>query len=477
MIYRKKYAIPKSGGTGSLNNHLDREHKPIFESAKNGKIENGESSSTTKDSRKTGDFQITFNVEKITSEIFRHKLAKFIVCCDEPFTLTEDPSFKDLLNYVSGGNAECRLFCAKTTKSIITDLYQEYKLIMKNALATNEGKISFVIDGWTSSNQHPFQGVIARWINDDWELCSTVLDLTILKGSHDGKNMASAFMSVLKDYKLLAKVLSITTDNAGNMDTMFEELETLFAELGITFDSKNFRVRCFAHILNLACQAMIRSIGDGNPSEYPSDCESDDEEDIAKAKQKPKTLPVVAKMRKGVVAIRDSPQRREILARQCVAAKIQPKVVLRDVRTRWNSTHTMMVRAQELKEPFDLTLTSIPKLRKYVLDESEWDKIGELITLLAPFKEATEMLSNEHSPTISRVSAVYQVLFEHLEKFKSDRDLSEPTSKRVKRNVSNIPTSPSWLVQAAERGLAKLEKYYPSTDGLVYIVNTGNCVI
>lgn len=342
---------------------------------------------------------------------------------------------------------------------------------MKATLQKNEGKISFVIDCWTSSNQHPFQGVIARWINDDWELCSTVLDLTILSGSHDGKHIAAAFMDVLKDYNLLAKILSVTTDNASNMDTMFEELENLLAEAGIVFDSKNHRIRCFAHIMNLCCQAMIRSVGDGTASEYPSDEDSDAEEETAKTK----VLPVVAKMRKGVVAIRNSTQRREILARQCIAAKIEPKVVLRDVRTRWNATLTMMDRAKSLKEPFDLTLQSIPKLRKLVLDENEWKKIDELLELLAPFKEATEMLSNEHSPTVSRISAVYQVLFDHLKTFKTtDREQSEPLSKRTKRNTFNVATKPSWLVEAAQSGIEKLEKYYPSADGLVYIVNTGN---
>lgn len=399
MTYIKKYAVPKSGGTGSLNNHMKRDHGSIFESAKAAKRgDRGPSLSTSAESRNTVD------ALKIVSETFRHKLVTFMICCDEPFTLTENEYFRDFINYVSGGNDECKLFCAKTTKGLITDFFQEYKSNMKGTLQTNKGKVSFVIDCWTSSNQHPFQGVIGRWINDDWELCSTVLDLTILQGKHDGKNIAAAFWGVIKEYNLQSKILSVTTDNASNMDTMFEELEKLFLDDGIIFDSKNFRMKCFAHIMNLCCQAIIRSVGDGTAEEYPSDEESDVEEEHTEAK----VLPVVAKMRKGVVAIRNSPQRREVLARQCVAAEIEPKVVLRDVRTRWNATHAMMERAQELKEPFDLTLQSIPKLRKYVLDEIEWNKIKELLEVLAPFKEATEMLSNEHSPTVSRVCALYQ---------------------------------------------------------------------
>lgn len=44
-------------------------------------------------------------------------------------------------------------------------------------------------------------------------------------------------------------------------------------------------------------------------------------------------------------------------------------------------------------------------------------------------------------------------------------------SKRAKRN--DVQKYPTWLVEAAQRGYDKLEKYYPSSDGLVYIVGTG----
>ena len=55
---------------------------------------------------------------------------------------------------------------------------------------------------------------------------------------------------------------------------------------------------------------MIRSVGDGDKTQYASDEESDTEDERTKVK----VLPVLAKMRKGVAAIRNSPQRREALA-------------------------------------------------------------------------------------------------------------------------------------------------------------------
>ncbi|KAJ6644047.1 hypothetical protein Bhyg_09013, partial [Pseudolycoriella hygida] len=64
----------------------------------------------------------------------------------------------------------------------------------------------------------------------------------------------------------------------------------------------------------------------------------------------------------------------------------------------------------------NITLASIQKLRKYDLVDEDWEKIDKLIDLLSPFQEATVMLSNEHSPTISRIAGVYQELFNLLEK-------------------------------------------------------------
>lgn len=132
----------------------------------------------------------------ITKEIFRQKIISFIIGSDQPFTIVENPFFVDLINYCSGGNEACNLFSADTVDKLFVDM----KGKVKTALQNNRGKISFITDCWTSSNQHPFQGVIARWISDDWELNNSVIDLTKLHGSHKGKNLAKEFWNVLVDY-------------------------------------------------------------------------------------------------------------------------------------------------------------------------------------------------------------------------------------------------------------------------------------
>lgn len=81
------------------------------------------------------------------------------------------------------------------------------------------------MDCWTSKNQLPFQGVIANWIDSNYDARSVVIDLSILQGSHTGKRLAESFIEVLDDFEITRKINAVTSDNAGNMDTFFKKLE------------------------------------------------------------------------------------------------------------------------------------------------------------------------------------------------------------------------------------------------------------
>jgi len=91
-----------------------------------------------------------------------------------------------------------------------------------------DSKVSFVLDCWTSGA--PYQGIIGRWINREWELREEILDLDILHGRHDGNNLCNSFVKVLEHFALIPKILAITTDNASNCDTMFECLSSTLNE-------------------------------------------------------------------------------------------------------------------------------------------------------------------------------------------------------------------------------------------------------
>ena len=75
-------------------------------------------------------------------------------------------------------------------------------------------------------------------------------------------------------------MLGVTCDNAKNMDSLFKNFEILCEEEGIKFDTSNQRVRCLAHIINLAAQSALKSLKCLAPEEESSVLDDDDNETV-----------------------------------------------------------------------------------------------------------------------------------------------------------------------------------------------------
>lgn len=176
-------------------------------------------------------------------------------------------------------------------------------------------------------------------------------------------------------------------------------------------------------------------------------------------------------LRHAVSTIRSSPQRRELFDKCCAKYGLGRKQLVIDVETRWNSTLAMFKRLLELKKAFVSAVNQIKSLKALnITSESEiWGKIEDLIELLAPFEEATKMLSQGHSPTISDTAMIYHYIFNKLEVYIDGTD-SKLKSTRSKTANS---TCESWLRDEATAGWTKLRKYYSSSEELVYVVGTG----
>ena len=76
------------------------------------------------------------------------------------------------------------------------------------------GKISLVVDCWKSRNQISYHGILAAWITNDWKFEEVLLDMDIIQGSHTGKILSKYLIRILKDFKIVYRVLAITSNNA-----------------------------------------------------------------------------------------------------------------------------------------------------------------------------------------------------------------------------------------------------------------------
>ena len=73
------------------------------------------------------------------------------------------------------------------------------------------------------------------------------------KEAHTGENLYEAFAKILNEFNLQNKILAVTLDNSSNNKSLMEYLDK---DESNSFSLLN-HVRCFAHVLNLASQAVL----------------------------------------------------------------------------------------------------------------------------------------------------------------------------------------------------------------------------
>ena len=163
------------------------------------------------------------------------------------------------------------------------------------------------MDLWSDPNRTPYMAVTSHWIQGIYKetiegtkltlkLRSDLIGFQRVPGRHDGKHLATAFVYITDRIGITDKVLYflnrrfglslthcqigwITLDNASNNDTFFVHLERLLRQRNIKFDIvgqhirytsrifhshssliKSWLPRCFPHIVNLACKAVLGAI-------------------------------------------------------------------------------------------------------------------------------------------------------------------------------------------------------------------------
>ena len=138
----------------------------------------------------------------------------------------------------------------------------------------------------------------------------------------------------------------------------------------LTFDAKDNRIMCFPHTINIAVQHVLKKMSSIEAPENDED-DYEDQADAANADEGRgfgQTFEAacaedpIARIRKIVTTIRGSGQRRDALMTwidtgnknglfvlQNKTVQIQPMQLLRDVRTRWDSTYQMIKQCIEMR--------------------------------------------------------------------------------------------------------------------------------
>jgi hypothetical protein len=151
---------------------------------------------------------------------------------------------------------------------------------------------------------------------------------------------------------------------------MLEFLEGLLSEREIvSFDAKDNRIMCFPHTINIAVQNVLKKMSSVEPPEEDdtfedliSTASGEEGRGFGQSFEDACAQDPISRLRNIVMAIRSSGQRRDafinwiengnksgLFVFENKATQIQPKQLLRDVRTRWDSTYQMIMRCIEMR--------------------------------------------------------------------------------------------------------------------------------
>ncbi|KAF8970640.1 ribonuclease H-like domain-containing protein, partial [Flammula alnicola] len=175
--------------------------------------------------------------------------------------------------------------------------------------------------------------------------------------------------------------------------------------------------RCFPHIVNLACKAILAAISalDFNP--IPPDEEDDDEEGgtfMDKLTDDP-----IACLRTLIRVICALSIRRQCFSELTVERFGHDVQLLRDVDTRWSSTCLMIERALFCR-PIIVKFLSMPDfedLRRHYLTGDDWEALQAFYDILSIPHAFQQRLSAEKTPTLCETirsfSAITAIWKEH----------------------------------------------------------------
>lgn len=380
-------------------------------------------------------------------ENFDEKIVEWIAIKYLPFNFFDDEETQSFFKYF---NKNIALPKRTSLKNKVDKHFDRVKEIVLKIVSGNSSNISFTIDGWTSVSHKSYYGITAHYIDDDWKLQSLVIDFVPANGRHTGNDIAKIFYKTVCDYKLQNKIQGIVVDNAAANTSFIAELRTMLHNDGIYFNSEDSHFHCFAHILNLGVQDIMKILCPkyDDCSSNESDTEFETEFDVIT-----ESTPIIVKLRQLFIKIKRSEQWTNKLYSCCDAVNIKRVSPLVDVATRWNSTYDMVFTAIRLRSALSALCDNNEELHIYKFKEVHWEVLIMVCTYLKPFKKLSTLLGGDKYITLPFVVVGFNLLVDTIEKFTIHLD-TKPSRNAAEDNI----------ITAFRTGRDKLLKHYKKTN-------------
>ena len=216
-----------------------------------------------------------------------------------------------------------------------------------------------------------------------------------------------------------------TMDNAANNDKALTCISDYCSELGIQFNAKERRIRCFGHVLNLTVKAFLW--GENTNTIETTEALDDVDMELERLREWRKRGPL-GKLYNCIRYTMKTPQRREKFEEPCRTYLPEGQVLSLIIgnATRWNGDHDAIVRALVLREPLEDYMAFVIRMEgkasgetsiaNDILSGEDWQELRFMVEALAPFKKWTLLLErNGDAAQLSDILPAFDDLLTHLE--------------------------------------------------------------
>jgi hypothetical protein len=358
-----------------------------------------------------------------------------------PLSFVDNAGFR---KFVADIDPKFSVPCRQTiTYTTLPQLLSSKHSLMKDMLASAHD-VALTIDIWTDRRQHSFLGVTAHMFDAArGQPQSMLLKFQSFRGSHTGQNIAEAIEECITDNSLQCKVHHVVSDNASNMkkalsfvfssgprgtieswlnsesnsadanlsteddDAQMDDA-SLYEDLpGDEIDSAIIgeRVPCFAHSLQLVIRDGLQKIGVSRLA--------------------------VAKCCKVANLTHQSAKFRHAFEQAFGTGRAVPS----SNDTRWSSVF------RQINYIIELDVSKLNEVLKkeeqpcLILSVKEMQQLRELVTVLQPFAEATDIAQGSTYVTISCVVPLLVSLLHGLSEQVISCRYQQPLVRELIRNL------------------------------------------
>ena len=287
----------------------------------------------------------------------------------QPLSVVEDKGFRNLVHSL---DPRYPIVSRKhlSQKLLPTKYYEEKTKLMISLNKTEF--VSITTDQWTSKANDGYTTFTSHFIDDSWSIKTSVLSTRSEKKSHSAVNLAAEMTKCLEEYDLIQKVSAVVTDNAKNVTNSVAIAEAQ--------DEVEGGHPCFAHTLNLVVKHSL-------------------EDDKA-------TNRMIGKAKAIVHYFRSSTQANDELRE---VQKDNYRKLKQQCDTRWNSCHSMLISYQSQHKSICAVLAQRGRAHM-CLNEGEFETLKQTVSILGVFLTATEEMSAEKYPSMSKVIPLVTML-------------------------------------------------------------------